>query len=138
MIVYRVEHTTAVDDRTRHACGPMADVDRFVDRSKRNGWDIAYDAQIACARAMNGSLNRPTPWSDPKLGGIQVDEICGVDSRRNLRFWFGDSLPALERAGFAVRKYDVPDWACRVGESGQVVFKYRVATLVNAKEDVRD
>lgn len=129
MIVYRVEHTTVVDDRTKHACGPMADLDRFG-RLR----DKAYDAQMATARAMNGHSDKPTPFWDIFLNGISEDEICGVDSMASLRFWFEDAIPALERAGFAVREYDVPDWACRVGQSGQVLFKYRYARLVDNEE----
>lgn len=134
MIVYRVEHSTAVDDRTNHLCGPMSDLDRCAG----NGWrarQAALDAQDAVDYAMNGHWDtKPTPWADPQLGGVAPEEICGVDSMESVRFWFEDSIPALERAGFTINKYDVPDWACRVGESGQVLFRCRVAKLVNAEE----
>lgn len=138
MIVYRVEHTTAVDDRTHHACGPMGDVSRFADTRKRDEYDLACEAQEAVCRAMNGHAGKPTPFWDEKLQGINHDEICGVDSMENVKFWFEDALPALERAGFTVRKYDVPKWACRVGESGQVLFKYQFAELIDNEEKAHE
>jgi len=116
----------------------MSDLDRFTDFSKRDGWNLAYEAQQAVCRAMNGHDDKPTPFWDNYLRGIDSEEICGVDSEESLKFWFEDSLPALERAGFAVRKYDVPKWACRVGESGQVLFRYRHAKLVDDKEKTDD
>lgn len=133
MIVYRVEHSTAVDDRTHHKCGPMGDVSRFAGDTRR-GYSLACDAQQAVVRTMNGHDDKPTPFWDCRLRGISEDEICGTDSLESLHFWFEDAIPALERAGFVINKYDVPKWACRVGESGQVLFKYRFATLVNTEE----
>lgn len=130
MIVYRVEHTTAVDDRTMHACGPCADVTRFSGDTI-DGWDRAYEAQYKLMRVMNGRDDKPSPFWDDELEYIHPNEICGVDSEESLRFWFEDALPALEEVGFAVRRYDVPDWACRVGRSGQVLFQYGHATLVD-------
>jgi hypothetical protein len=109
-----------------------------LDRYAGSGWrarQAALRAQDAVDHAMNGHYEtKPTPYSDPKLRGIDSEEICGVDSMESLYFWFEDSIPALEAAGFTVNKYDVPDWACRVGESGQVLFRYRVAKLVNTEE----
>lgn len=134
MIVYRVEHSTALDDRTNHLCGPMASLDRHAG----NDWrarKAALDALEAVDYAMNGHWDtKPTPWSDPKLRGIDPDEICGLDSMESVRFWFEDSIPALEKAGFVINKYEVPESACRVGRSGQVLFRYRVAKLVNTEE----
>jgi hypothetical protein len=109
-----------------------------LDRYTGNGWrarEAALRAQDAVDYAMNGHWDtKPTPWTDPKLRGVDPEEICGVDSMESLRFWFEDSIPALEEAGFVINKYEVPDWACRVGVSGQVLFRYRAAKLVNAEE----
>lgn len=134
MIVYRVEHATAVDDRTHHNVGPMGDVDRFYDRGKKNGWDLACEAQRAACRAFNGHKDKPTPFWDYYLQGIKEDEICGANSMESLRFWFEDSIPALEAAGFVINKYSVPDRYCRLGQSGQVLFKYKHAQLVDNEE----
>jgi len=130
MIVYRIEHATVQDARTKHACGPLADVNNFG----RYRDAVAYAQDLVCD-AMNGREDKPTPFWDARLHGINEDEICGTDSWRSLRFWFEDSIPALVAAGFRVQEYDVPDWACRVGESGQVVFKYAYATPVDEDEE---
>lgn len=131
MIVYRIEHRSILDERTNHLCGPLADMERF-DGPYR---DAAYIAQNVVCDVMNGRMDKPTPWWDLRLNGIAPNEICGVDSKESLNFWFEYSIPFLEKAGFVVNKYDVPDKYVRHGESGQVVFQYKHATLVNNKKE---
>lgn len=130
MIVYRIEHSTQVNPDTHHADGPCAPVDDFPPALR----DKVLRAQRKVFDVMNGRFDKPTPWCDYNLCGIDPQEICGVDSEASLRFWFEDSVPELVAAGFVTRKYDVPDWACRVGQSGQVLFDYRHAKLVDNEE----
>lgn len=133
MIVYRIEHSTILDEETGHPCGPMTDVDHFG-RLR----DKAFLAQKALCKVMDGRLDKPTPFWDIFLNGIQEDEICGVDSMRSMEFWFEDTIPVLKEAGFVVSEYEVPDWACRVGMFGQVVFKYEEAEKVSDRETISE
>lgn len=128
MIVYRIEHESVLNPDTHFPAGPCNPADDFGCLH-----DKVLTAQQVVFDVMNNREGKPTPWCDRYLGWINPDEVCGVDSKKDLEFWFEDSVKFLERAGFTIHKYDVPDWACRVGESGQVLFKHQYATLVNKK-----
>lgn len=65
----------------------------------------------------------PSPHWDRTLSGISLDERCGFASRESLDGWFAGFTALLAECGFRVYVYDVPDWACRVGEFGQVLFR---------------
>jgi len=65
----------------------------------------------------------PSPHWDRTLGGIDAHERCGFGSREALDGWFDGWTTLLVECGFRVYVYDVPDWACRVGEHGQTLFR---------------
>jgi len=132
MIVYRVEHKELISERSGTYAGPMGQLTFESQPSEVR--DKYYRALNAVARNMNNGLHL-TPWADPCLRGISSFEVCGVDSPEAVDWWFGDSLPLLEQAGFVVREYDVPDCKARRGLGGQVVFDYVSANRVEKTGD---
>lgn len=133
MIVYRVESTEYVDPRTGLGAGPFAGM--WYTASNDPRWqDIKRMLFDALAEARAKGISLPTPERDPLLRGITSSEVCGVDSEDSIRTWFGSHLQDILKSGFAVRKYDVPDWACRVGTAGQVVFSHNQAVSVDSEE----
>lgn len=66
--------------------------------------------------------DHPAPDADPKLRGIRDTQRCGFNSPDALYEWFAGWTAVLDASGFRVWEYDVPDWACKVGAKGQVVF----------------
>ncbi|MER5894745.1 hypothetical protein [Streptomyces sp. NPDC001876] len=64
----------------------------------------------------------PSPHWDRTLNLIRDEERCGFNSREALDGWFEGFTKLLAECGFRVYVYDVPDWACRVGEHGQTLF----------------
>lgn len=130
MIVYRLEHGTYKDYRTGCGGGPysyspycgtwLEDDDEFEEEQEALFVDSTGDTHLG-------------PYRDPILKGIQERvEICGLDSLESFIAWFGEERVNywVERFGFIVAKYDVPEGCYRVGMNGQVLFEFRKSTLV--------
>jgi len=133
MIVYRVESTEYVDPRTGLGAGPFAGMWYTASNDPR-WWDVRDMLLEAMKEARARGVELPTPAGDPLLGGISPSEVCGVDNMNSIRTWFGSHLQAILDDGFQVRKYEVPDWACRRGLAGQVVFRHDQAVPVDNEE----
>jgi hypothetical protein len=108
--VYRVGHRTALD--TGFPSGPYT-CEGLDPEDVVSLWGMAGD---------HTNATHPSPYADPALKGIDAHERCGFDSLDALNTWFEGWESRLDAAGFIVWEYDVPDWAARVGRSGQVVF----------------
>jgi hypothetical protein len=79
----------------------------------------------------HSDARHPSPQADPNLMTIHDDEVCGFASPDELNNWFEDFGDRLASAGFHVWEYEVPEFAYRVGNFGQVVFRKDAAVLVS-------
>lgn len=120
MIVWRVGHKSALD--SGFPSGPYT-CTGLNDEDTSRVWGMASE---------HSNATHPSPYADPALYGIASFERCGFDSREALNEWFDGWTDALEASGFVVWKYEVPDWAARVGRMGQVVFDAHEAVEVGS------
>lgn len=130
MIVYRLAHREVVDRRTGIPCGPYATgeyCNAWADRHDKMRRFFAAQDKL-CRLTNNGE--HPTPWADPRLNGIEPNEVCGFESVESLNLWFRGCLTDLEEIGFEVQQFDVPDDLVRVGMSGQAIFPVKNAKRV--------
>lgn len=137
MIVYRVEHESIKDQWTGHAIGPFQELSMKTYLGWRDGKVYARAVERLMDHLWSDRDRYPTPYNDPNIGFIDGSQICGVDSIESVHDWFADALPLLEEVGFKIRKYEVPDWACRAGRTGQIVFQYAYANLIEEIQDDR-
>lgn len=75
----------------------------------------------------------PSPWNYRSgFFSINTEQSCACESLESLIEWFGIDLIRewMERFGFVVASYEVPDNRCWVGNFGQVLFAHRYASRV--------
>lgn len=134
MIVYRLEHGAHKDSRTGCGGGPYSYM-------WQRGTPLEYDPEFGAAQEKlfddSDGDTHMGPFRDPTLGGIMPWEICGLDSLQSFIAWFGEERTEewVDRFGFVVAKYDVPDDRCRVGLNGQVLFEYKKAVRVQEESN---
>lgn len=133
MYVYRLEHGTHTDGRTALGRGPMS-YDLLDEVGGETGSALGAEQDALCWDWNDAS--HPSPFRDYSLAYIRQEEACGTTSWDDLVHWFGENRIQrwVERFGFVVRKYEVPDEKCRVGKYGQVLFEGRSAVRVEEEE----
>ncbi|MGN9782784.1 hypothetical protein ACTMTF_15230 [Nonomuraea sp. ZG12] len=89
-----------------------------------------YAATSKMANSHSWDDEHPPPSRDGRLNGINDFERCGFDSVLALCTWFKGWEKALHDAGFIIYKYEVSDFAARVGDYGQTVFDTHWATPI--------
>jgi len=106
MLVYRVENC--------HGNGP------YMDRT--SGLNTMYYKHTG--------MNHPSPYNDPALVAISINEYCAFDSPEALREWFKGYLRALKAEGFHIAVYEAK--RARVGAKGQTLFIRKTATKIKS------
>ena len=128
MLVYRLEHRTAINQHSGLPCGPYNPAPG-VGRENR----AAFEELLSALLDYSFNDRHMTPNSDPFLRGIYANEVCAFTSQEWLDAWFGPFVKELARYGFHVACYDVPADSLRVGVNGQCVFKARSGKMVTDK-----
>lgn len=135
MLVYRLEHRNLINQDSGMPCGPY-NVRRAMGWRERN----AYGQVLAelCDYSFNAA--HLPPDADPLLVTIHQNEVCGFVDLPSALQWFGPFVARLERFGFHLTCYNVPDDYVRTGLNGQCVFSVRHAhrVLDQNKENARD
>lgn len=140
MKVFRLEHGSVTDSRTGLGCGPYAGSWELRDSvedddERREALNEAMEVLHQVTYSEDGASGRLNPICDPILLRIFPWEICGFNNLGDLYNWFGRALEALERNGFEVRQYEVPDCFARVGHDGQTLFEFAHARRVHNSEE---
>ncbi|MCI3271039.1 hypothetical protein [Streptomyces cylindrosporus] len=125
MRVFRVGH--------REKTFTIADKPFPIGPYNRDDYNADLNTDMIRAHGGWGShKHHPTPAADPYLNGVYSWEVCGFSSLGALLDWFETFLQTLDRNGYALWVYDVPDEDVRVGmRCGQLVFEPESAVKVS-------
>ncbi len=122
MLVYRLEHRNLINQDSGMPCGPYNPV--YEGFTEQRQGVLAWTVTLLCDYSSDTEHLPPT--RDPLLGRkIRSSEVCAFDSEESLRKWFGPFVARLERFGFHISCYNVPDDYVRLGANGQCVFTSR-------------
>lgn len=112
---------------------------RMVGPYTHGGTSIKSDAGEVLAYSHYDD-DHPSPITDGIKGGWGDGRVCGINSLDGIRRWFEGWWHTLEREGFQLLTYEVPDdrvsKANPTSRTGQVVFDPEDGTLV-AQERIK-
>lgn len=76
-------------------------------------------------RSHDASYEHPCPHEDDKIGRrIKGTEVCGFINYEQLFAWFTDEeIVTMAKAGYTIKKYDVPNAAVILGNTQVLVRK---------------